>query len=902
MSLDSNGDAVLDNPAVRPPAFAAKHWAWAHWVTLLTALTGLSLCLALGLARQQQRLASEQSQVHEALSAVRTRLEAVAQATFGPTLALEAMIQLDHGISAERFDALSQRVVNLLPQVRSIVVAPDDVVRYVYPLDGNGAVLGLRYASIPLQYAQVQQARQQGHPLLVGPVKLVQGGEGIIQRTPVFFASPNGQPPAYWGVVSVVADLPRFVQAAGLSDNSPLRLALFQWRADSQSLSELIWGDASLAKEALAVTQFVHLPGATWAIAAYPRHSRAAASTWLDTEMIAGLLASAVLSLLAALLVQRRRHLQTQNLALNQYIQQIRDQQLTLQATEQRFRSLTEISSDWVWEQDAEFRFVYYSRESDPELRKYTPTLIGQKRWEGPQAGVDIDWTEHIALLKRHEPFRDFGYGRRLASGEMRYISISGSPIFDAQGRFTGYRGTGRDITATKSAELALRASEAALSAAKDRLQAVLDSAREVAIIVTDMEGQIELFNHGAQLMLGYAEDEMLNRCINLLHGEEELLARGVQIIQEGGRTLMRVDPASVQAFDTQTSFWIFVRKDGAELEVSLTVNLMREQDGSLKGWLCIARDVSAERQAQRALVTLNAELEMRVDKRTAELQQALVTLRQAQAELMRSEKMAALGSLVAGIAHELNTPLGNCLTTASTLESLTQQVRRDFDAGQIRRSVLDAYLADAQTACAILLRSMSTATELVAHFKQVSVDQATAQRRSFTLQSLVSDVLSLLGAQLRKSPLQIEQQIQLTEALDSYPGPLGQVLTNLVMNAMIHAFDPPTAERKEGDAEGTPAPEQRLRIEAEIDPTDPAMVILSVVDNGKGMSADIRRRAFDPFFTTKMGQGGTGLGLNIVYNIVTGILGGQIELQSEPGVGSRFVMRLPIMAPMMAH
>ncbi|MCV2371209.1 PAS domain S-box protein [Paucibacter oligotrophus] len=862
----------------------------AYWPALLAAFAGLILSMLLLWVRQSQQLASEQAQINHELSAIRTRLEATAQATFSPTVGLEAMIQLDGGISNARFDALSKRVVTLLPQVRSIVAAPDDVVRFVYPLEGNSAVLNLRYSEVPAQYAQVQAARSLGKALLVGPVKLVQGGQGIIQRTPVFLADKDQQQADYWGVISVVADLDRFMQVAGLAEHPGLRLAVFQLQADRKTIHTLIWGDPSLATLPPAVHQSVQLPGATWSIAAADAvpNSRTAA---FGAEFSASLLASAAFSALVALMVYRRRMLLQQNKTLAEQIELGLRTQAELESAQSRFRSLTELSADWVWEQDENFQFTFTSRSTEEATQVGSPQLLGIKRWESPALAPGTDWAAHIAAVKQHQPFRNFEYAQYAEDGTLRYVSISGSAFFDSQGQFKGYRGTGRNITESRLAERDLRESKAALTVALDRLQAVLNAAQEFSIIATDLQGRVSLFNRGAEQMLGYSEGGMMGQSAAVLHLPQEVAARAAELSQIHGRPIAGFDVFVEQAriSGSETRLWTYVRRDGSHLEVSLTISMVLTADGVPSGYLGIARDITEQRLAQRQLADLNAELESRVESRTTELKQALAVLGQAKEELLRSEKMAALGSLVAGIAHELNTPLGNCLTTASTLDELTQQMRLSFESGQMRRSALESYLNDAQSASGIMLRSMATANELVTHFKQISVDQTSAQRRKFSLQSVVGDVLSMLRKPLQKAGITVQLDVDLQQELDSYPGPLGQVLSNLIINANLHAFaekpaDAVIAIRVERSKAGDSAESQFFS--------------LIVEDNGCGMSDEVRRRAFDPFFTTKMGAGGTGLGLNIVYNIVTGILGGQIELLSEPGQGSRFVMQLPFEAP----
>jgi signal transduction histidine kinase len=263
------------------------------------------------------------------------------------------------------------------------------------------------------------------------------------------------------------------------------------------------------------------------------------------------------------------------------------------------------------------------------------------------------------------------------------------------------------------------------------------------------------------------------------------------------------------------------------------------------------------------------------------ELYQTLNTLKLAQDQLVHSEKMAALGSLVAGIAHELNTPIGNGLTVASTLEHRIQTFQAVL-AGGLRKSDLDALLQDMQLASDILVRNLGRAASLVTSFKQVAVDQTSSQRRSFILQAVVGEILLTLNPALRKTACTVHTQIDPEIVLDSYPGPLGQVLTNLINNAVLHGF----------------APEERGNIEVLAWKNDLQQVVLEVRDTGRGISADNLSRVFDPFFTTRLGQGGSGLGLHIVHNLVQSVLGGRIEVQSKPNQGACFRLTLPLQAP----
>lgn len=303
---------------------------------------------------------------------------------------------------------------------------------------------------------------------------------------------------------------------------------------------------------------------------------------------------------------------------------------------------------------------------------------------------------------------------------------------------------------------------------------------------------------------------------------------------------------------------------------------------------ILVARDVTEMRRIEQEIRTLNTELEERVNQRTQQLHQAnkqltttLETLRQTQQELVRTEKLASLGSLVAGIAHELNTPLGNGLIAVSTLRSELDSFRDESMTG-IRKSSLDRLLEATATGVDIAQRNLTRASELINSFKQVAADQTSSRRRTFQLDEVVREIVLTLQPQLRRNQVTIEAPIPEGIEFDGYPGPLGQVLANLIVNADMHAFEGRT---------------ERLITVTTI-ASGPERVVMQVRDNGCGIPSHLLPRIFDPFVTTRMGRGGTGIGLHIVHNIVTNILGGTISVESEIGKGATFTINLPIVAP----
>jgi signal transduction histidine kinase len=256
--------------------------------------------------------------------------------------------------------------------------------------------------------------------------------------------------------------------------------------------------------------------------------------------------------------------------------------------------------------------------------------------------------------------------------------------------------------------------------------------------------------------------------------------------------------------------------------------------------------------------------------------------LKDTQQQLVAQEKLAALGSLVAGVAHELNTPIGNSLLMASALQEKTDEVSVKFDDQTIKRSDLASFIGASQEASALIMRSLRNAADLVNSFKQVAVDQASAHRRQFNLEQASHEIVATMMNQVRKAGHLVEFDIPCDIVMDSYPGPYGQVLINFVNNAMLHAFGDRTGGR------------MHLRATTKV----PGWVLLAFSDDGAGIDPENLARIFDPFFTTKMGQGGSGLGLNITYNIVTSLLGGSVRVESTPGAGTTFYIDLPLVAP----
>jgi len=281
-------------------------------------------------------------------------------------------------------------------------------------------------------------------------------------------------------------------------------------------------------------------------------------------------------------------------------------------------------------------------------------------------------------------------------------------------------------------------------------------------------------------------------------------------------------------------------------------------------------------------LYTVAQEARLTAEATSRELAQTLDDLQAAQHQLVEAEKMAALGGLVAGVAHEINTPVGVGVTAASLLEEKTTTFRETYQNGQMKRSDLEKYVDLAGQTSQMILSNLQRAAELIQSFKQVAVDQSSEERRVFAVKAYLDEILLSLHPKLKRTQLALEIHADDHLTLDSYPGVFAQIVTNLVMNSLIHAYEPGAQGRLAFDLK-----QKNGRF------------IFEYSDDGRGIPKEDLGKIFDPFFTTKRGQGGSGLGLHVVYNLVTQKLGGMIRCESKVGIGTKFMIEVPVLAEM---
>ncbi len=326
------------------------------------------------------------------------------------------------------------------------------------------------------------------------------------------------------------------------------------------------------------------------------------------------------------------------------------------------------------------------------------------------------------------------------------------------------------------------------------------------------------------------------------------------------------------------------IRMPLQELKVAMGAIVAGDYDRPIRGTSAsdeigeMARAVAVFRD--NAVAKRKAEDDLRTAKERAE--KTLEELRVAQRNLVDAEKLAALGGLVAGVAHEVNNPIGISLTVASSFARRCETFAAEVKSEPLRRSRLDEFVEGSRTAAQQLVANLQRAGDLVQSFKQVAVDRSHAERRQFDLREATEQIAASLRPALKRSQVELVIDVPAGIGIDSFPGTYGQVLTNLVLNAATHAFP-------EGQA-------GKVTIAAR--PLGEESVEIVVSDDGVGMSPDVKRQAFDPFFTTRRNKGGTGLGLHIVYNLVSQQLGGTTSLFSAPGEGTALQMTLPRVAP----
>jgi PAS domain S-box-containing protein len=396
-----------------------------------------------------------------------------------------------------------------------------------------------------------------------------------------------------------------------------------------------------------------------------------------------------------------------------------------------------------------------------------------------------------------------------------------------------------------------------ALHASEERLDLAVAGTRS-AIWEVDFSRRTTWWSQEFYRMLGYQDNRRPAADENVWerHIHPEDAARVVR----GMRQYLRQHKLSLETGGDAGIYeetYRLCRLDGSVIWVVAKGRRSADASGQRRRFNGIMFDVTAQKRAEHAL-------------------------RQAQHDLIQAEKMASLGSLVAGVAHEINTPLGNTLTASSHLYDKVVELSAMLEENRLKRSDLVAFVNLLTETTRLMVANCERAAELVQSFKRVAVDQTSGERRRFDLKGYIEEVLLSLRPQLRKTGHRITVECPASLEVDGYPGALSQLLTNFLLNSLMHAYDPGRAGN----------------IAITVRPLENGLVELTYADDGKGIPPPLLGRIYDPFFTTRRGTGGSGLGLHIVYNLVTGSLRGQISVQSELGKGTQFTVRFPLHTP----
>ncbi len=394
----------------------------------------------------------------------------------------------------------------------------------------------------------------------------------------------------------------------------------------------------------------------------------------------------------------------------------------------------------------------------------------------------------------------------------------------------------------------------------REELDTLLDKSPDAMLCVA-RDGRITRSNDMAQRFFGYSAEAFLNMKI------EELIPSHFREKHAELRAGYFLDPHH-RAMGQNRRLTALTRY-GAEPQVE--ISLSHSGEGETAVATITVRDVTERERDRAALAQAKREAE-----------QTLEELRNTQESLIQSEKMAALGGLVAGVAHEINTPIGITLSSSTYLDAETAKISSRYHAGELSGDELESYFDTARQSARLMTVNSQRAAELVHSFKQVAVDQSGGERRDFDLKTYIEEILLSLQPKLKKTPVRVELDCPAGMIVDSFPGALSQCLTNFIVNSLTHAFDPQQAGH--------------IAIRASLMEDD--RVELVYADDGKGIPPEHQSKVFEPFFTTRRGKGGSGLGLHIVYNIVHQTLKGDLKMASEPGLGVIFTITFPRILP----
>ena len=653
------------------------------------------------------------------MARIRSRLEGQIYSNINLAKGLAAAISAEPNLSQEKFAAMAKHLLAGDSQLRNIGAAPGLVIRYMYPLEGNEPAVGLDLGAHPAQRETALRARDTGEMILAGPVALVQGGEGFVGRIPVFAGSGSGREGTFWGLISAVIDAASLYEAAGLRDaRLPIEIAI--WGKDSLGEEGALFYGRSEILASDPVLATVSLPRGSWHMAAVPKGGwpKRADNAWTLRLgfLLGGMLIVFPVGLATWLFRKRQESLDA------------------LGASETRLRDIVETSSDWFWETGPDDRFSFFS-EGFVRATGHSPDrLIGKTRRDFAVnvPGDAEKWERHARTLAERLPFSKLRYRYRRADGTLGWVSISGNPVFAADGSFRGYRGTAREITKEMAAEKELIVAGEAAATAERWLRAAIEGL-DSAFVIYDADDRLvlcnakykELYSAVAERIVPGAKFEDIVRAA----ARRGQIAAAAGRIEEWVAERMRAHQAGGVIEEMMA--------DGRWIKITIH----KTPDGSTVG---LRTDITAIKQAQEA-----------------------------------AEKASqAKSEFLSGMSHELRTPLNAILGFAQILQRNPKEP-----------------LTNAQESCVgIILKGGEHLLQLINEIldlAKIEAGRATLAIESVSVTSLFDEARTLIGPLAAKANITLEMippSPDISIRVDHTRAK--QVLLNLLSNAVKYNFE----------------------------------------------------------------------------------------------------------------
>ena len=583
-----SGSQAGTAPESQPAQTATLRAVWDYYLrrvpsliyvpVLLVGLSAVTVGVYVDQLNEERFAAHQRTAVSDKLATIRSRLEGFININISLVKSMAVAIGAEPNLTQERFEALAAPLLSETAQLRNIGAAPDMVIRYMYPLKGNEAAIGLDLGTQPRQRDTALRARDTGVLVVAGPVELVQGGEALIGRMPVFVAGEPGDGKTFWGLLSAVIDTKRIYDAVGLLDNRQTIEIAIRGKDGLGSKGALFFGRAEVF-ESDPVLLSVVLPDGTWQIAAIPKGGWLARSddAWvlrLGLFFVGSLI---VLSLGAATWLFRQRLASIE----------------ALEASETRFRDLTRISSDWIWETGPDGRFTYLSdgfpgQAGYPKIR-----LLGKFREDFAVRvpGDEAAWEDLRRAIADRRSFGDFRYRYRRPDDALGWISIRGAPVFDADGSFRGYRGVAREVTQRMTIEDDLRKAKVlADTANRAKSDFLSNMSHELRTPLNAILGFAQLLQYNPKEPLTATQSGHIDI---ILRSGQHLLTLITEILDlariEAGKITLTLDDVSIGALfgEVQTMLEPMAKK--AKVKLNITAP---EPDISVRGDLTRIKQV----------------------------------------------------------------------------------------------------------------------------------------------------------------------------------------------------------------------------------------------------------------------------------------------------------------------